>query len=94
LASFAIYCWLTVLLLARLGLIRPGRRAGLAIVPLTGLLNLAAAESGATYVFGTNPYISVPISHWANLPPIIVNVGMIVGLLIKARRGRRHPAAS
>ena len=94
LASFAIYCWLTVLLLARSGLMRPDRRGGLAAVPLTSLRNLAAAEAGATYVFGTNPYISLPISHWANLPPIVANVAMITGLLLTARHHRRESAAS
>ncbi|RXD04879.1 hypothetical protein EQZ23_06995 [Sphingomonas sp. UV9] len=85
LASFAIYCWLTVLLLARFGLMRPDSRAGLAAVPLTSLLNIAAAEAGATYVFGINPIITVPTSHWANLPPIFANSAMIVGLLIMAK---------
>ncbi|MEH3102591.1 MAG: hypothetical protein PGN12_01620 [Sphingomonas phyllosphaerae] len=92
-ASFAVYCLLTVLLLARGGLIRTDRPITLAIVPLTGLVNLAAAEAGATYVFGVSPFIPIPVSHWANLPPILLNIVMIAVLLFLSWPDRRTPIA-
>ncbi|HET9638576.1 MAG TPA: hypothetical protein VFP12_05150 [Allosphingosinicella sp.] len=95
LVAFTTYFILTFLLLEKAGLLRMRKRRRYAYLTGATVLNLCAAEAGATYVFGLPSIIPLPVEHWSNGPPLVLNA-LMVGLLSVSwlRRNRTRARAT
>lgn len=88
-SSFAIYVWLTAILLDRAGAIKPGQPASYLWLVPASIINLSASEAGSTYVFGADPTVSfLPTNHLLNAPPLIANAVMLIWLYLYSRHKR------
>ncbi len=90
--AFLIYNALSIMLLFKAGVVRLDFGLTLLWIPAAGLLNIAAAEAGATYAFGTASFFDMPVDAVANLPPILANIAMLIGLGIRSVSYSRRKA--
>ena len=72
-------------LLFRTGFLRDWTWRSITLVLGASLLSFAAAESSATYLFGSTLTELVGVNHWINAPWIVLHVGVLIFLYQKAR---------
>jgi hypothetical protein len=81
-------------LLVGSGLLRGWDWTAISLVVGSSLLSFAAAESMATYIFGSYMTEIVGVDHKINAPPIILHVLVLALLWWKARAGvEERPSA-
>ncbi len=86
LLSFTVYASLSLILLRRAQFLKSLELPTFTFAIMLLLLNLAASEASATYIFGISPFVSMPINNWVNAPPIIANFGVLIAIYLIGRR--------
>lgn len=89
LLQFLIYNGLSIALLVRSDFIKKNVPITWASIPFVGIINICAAEAGTTYVFGSEPLVSIPTDNIVNLPPLLGNIALIIFLGIMAFQRNR-----
>jgi hypothetical protein len=90
LLSFTVYASLSLILLRRAQFLDSLKLPPFTFAITLLLLNLAASEASATYIFGVSPFVSVPINNWVNAPPIIANFGVLIAIYMIGQRRRKR----
>ena len=95
--SFIIYFGLSLILMARAGLVQPSSPSSVLSILTVSLINLCASEAGAYYVFDLPPGFIVVPGNTLNVVGLGLNGVLLISLSILARRhakarGAKGPA--
>lgn len=77
---FLLSFWLHLTMAVQIKAIAESRVFLVSSALVSALISLCSADAITTYVFGLYPGLDVPVDHWANVPPIVLNM-IVVSIL-------------